>query len=111
VRSRIADRTAQHLEECDAPAAALRGQGFEVLEAADADSAITAMKFNPDVVLVISDIRMRSAEDGMVLARYVRKHHPGVVLIMASAHQLPSIKDNHCFASSPVRGRCLCSPR
>jgi integrase len=40
---------------------ALRHEDVEVIEAIDADAAINALKFNPDVALVVCDMRMRSA--------------------------------------------------
>jgi DNA-binding NtrC family response regulator len=72
---------------------ALRRERFEVIEAVDAGSAIKALEFNPDVALVMHDMRMRSAEDGMVIARYVRAHHAGVTLVLA-AGQAPSLNEN-----------------
>jgi DNA-binding NtrC family response regulator len=72
---------------------ALRREGFEVIEAVDADDAITVLKFNPDIALVVCDMRMRSVEDGLVLARYIRAHHPGVALVLAAALP-PPLEDN-----------------
>ena len=67
----------------------LRAEGYDVLEAADADQAIAAMKSHSNVDLVICDMRMRSMDDGIALARYVRGHHPRVALVLASAYQPP----------------------
>jgi CheY-like chemotaxis protein len=64
----------------------LREQGFEVFEAADADEAIAILKCAPDVDVVISDMRMRSSQDGLSLASYVRSHCPGASLVLASAY-------------------------
>jgi CheY-like chemotaxis protein len=72
---------------------ALRHEDFEVIEAVDANDAISALKYNPDVALVVSDIRMRSVDDGMVLARYLRTHHAGVALVLTSAYP-PPLKEN-----------------
>jgi CheY-like chemotaxis protein len=67
----------------------LRREGFEVIEAVDADDATTALKFNPDTALVVCDMRMRSVEDGLVLARCIRAHHAGVALVLAAAPPPP----------------------
>jgi CheY-like chemotaxis protein len=64
---------------------ALRGEGFQVFEAADADEAISILVSTPDVDVVITDMQMRSTQDGMGLANYVRAHRPGVSLLLASA--------------------------
>jgi two-component system, cell cycle response regulator CpdR len=72
---------------------ALRREGFQIIEAVDAGDAIKALNFNPDVALVVYDMRMRSAEDGMVIARHVRAHHSGVKLVLA-AGQAPSSNDD-----------------
>jgi two-component system, response regulator PdtaR len=70
---------------------ALRHEGFEVIETNNADDAITALKFHPDVVAVICDMSMRSSEDGAALARYVHNHCAGVALVLAAAHR-PAVK-------------------
>jgi CheY-like chemotaxis protein len=77
-------------------------KGFQVIEAAYAEDAIKALNFNPDVALVVCDMRMRSAEDGMVIARYVRAHHAGVTLVLAVAHA-PPLNDDlfDCFFPKP----------
>ena len=67
-------------------AAALRQDRFEVLEAADVSEAISILKSTPDVNVVISDMSMRTVQDGIELARYVRRHHPGISLVLASGN-------------------------
>jgi DNA-binding NtrC family response regulator len=79
---------------------ALRREGFQVIEAVHAEDAIKALSLNPDVALVVCDMRMRSAEDGMVLARYVRAHHAGVTLVLAAA-QSPLLNDDLFDVSFP----------
>jgi len=71
----------------------MRREGFQVIEAVDAGDAIKALNFNPHVALVVYDMRMRSAEDGMVIARRVRAHHAGVTLVLA-AGQAPLSNDD-----------------
>jgi DNA-binding NtrC family response regulator len=72
-------------------AEALRQDGFQVLEAAEMSEAIAILKSAPDVDVVISDMAMRDAEDGIALAGYVRRHHPEISLLLASAHGHPRI--------------------
>jgi CheY-like chemotaxis protein len=57
----------------------LRGEGFQVFEAADVDEAISILASTPDVHVVITDMHMQAARDGMRLANYVRARCPGVL--------------------------------
>jgi hypothetical protein len=41
----------------------LRQRGFQVFEAMNADEAIAIFRSEPDIDLVVTDMRMRSAED------------------------------------------------
>jgi CheY-like chemotaxis protein len=65
-----------------------RREGFQVIEVGHAEDAITALILNPDVTLLICDMRMRTVDDGIVLARYVRAHHAGVTLVLAAGQPL-----------------------
>jgi CheY-like chemotaxis protein len=67
-------------------AEALRHDRFQVFEAADVSEAISILKSTPDIDVVVSDMSMRTVQDGIELARYVRRHHPGTSLVLASAH-------------------------
>ena len=69
-------------------AAGLRNEGLEVLEAADADEAISILK-TMQVDVVITDLYMRTPVDGLVVANYVRAHSPGTALVLASAMTPP----------------------
>jgi CheY-like chemotaxis protein len=69
---------------------ALRQHGFQVVEAADVSEAISILQSTPDIEGVVSDMIMRTAQDGIELARYVRRHHPGILLLLASAYCPPS---------------------
>jgi CheY-like chemotaxis protein len=53
--------------------------GFKVLEAADADEALTILKARPDVLAIISDVEMpRGSMNGFALARTIREQGPGI---------------------------------
>jgi CheY-like chemotaxis protein len=66
----------------------LRKSGFQVFEANHSYEAISILKSVP-VDVVITDLHMRMAMEGLELARYVRAHHPDVPLLLSSAHALP----------------------
>lgn len=61
----------------------LRGLGFHVIEAEDADKALDALNAKcPD--LVVSDVVMPGSMDGVDLAEYIAETHPDLPVILAS---------------------------
>jgi CheY-like chemotaxis protein len=60
--------------------------GFQVLEAADADEALSLLDQPDRIDIVFTDIRMPGSIDGMVLARTVRRRWPATRVIVASGH-------------------------
>ena len=62
----------------------LRDCGYRVIEAANAQEAVTVLSHEETVVdVVFTDIEMPGALDGFGLAKWVREHRPGVVVILA----------------------------
>jgi CheY-like chemotaxis protein len=62
----------------------LRDCGYKVIEAANADEAITVLSHKETVVdVVFTDIEMPGALDGFGLAKWVREHRHGVDGILA----------------------------
>jgi CheY-like chemotaxis protein len=74
----------------------LRREGFQVFEAASLDEAIGILESVADIDVVIADMHMRTARDGIALADYVRAHCPGVPLVLASG-QIPSTLEGGTF--------------
>ncbi|WP_203075685.1 sensor histidine kinase [Falsiroseomonas ponticola] len=69
-------------------ASALKVTGFRTVEAADADGALTALAVNPDIAVVLSDIRM-PGRSGIALAEELRIGQPGqraVEVVLMSGH-------------------------
>lgn len=66
----------------------LRGAGFQVFEAADADEAIAILQMMP-VDVVVSDLNMGTPTDGLRLARYVRAARPRSKIVLAAARSPP----------------------
>jgi DNA-binding response OmpR family regulator len=66
----------------------LREAGFRVLEAANADEAITVMN-SIGVDAVVTDLKMATSEDGLIIARHVHDHHAGTPVLLASAMAPP----------------------
>jgi CheY-like chemotaxis protein len=66
----------------------LRGAGFGVFEAATVDEAIALINgIGADVV--VTDLQMAKPDDGLMIARYVREHHPETAVLLASGMAPP----------------------
>ncbi len=64
----------------------LRSAGFEVIEAADADEAVTLLRSLVPIDLIISDVRMPGSIDGLGLLAVVRETFPTLPVIITSGH-------------------------
>ena len=70
--------------------------GFEVIEAIDADQAISILETRLDIVTLFTDIEMPGSMDGLKLAFAVRDRWPPVRIIVASGrirpepHEMPT---------------------
>lgn len=64
----------------------LRGCGYRVFEASNADEAITLLQ-RPDlrIDLVFSDVEMPGEMDGFALAQWIRAHHPQTDVVLAGS--------------------------
>jgi two-component system, response regulator PdtaR len=67
-----------------ATAEAIRDAGFEVVEAAHADAAITILESRSDIRVVFTDIHMPGSMDGAKLAHAIRNRWPPVRIIATS---------------------------
>jgi CheY-like chemotaxis protein len=66
----------------------LRNEGFTVLEAGSSREALTVLKARSDVSVVVTDIHMSGALEGLDLIREIRKSFPAVKIVTASAYQI-----------------------
>jgi CheY-like chemotaxis protein len=64
----------------------LEDAGYQVLEAQNAEEAITILEAADHVELVFTDIRMPGRMDGLELAAFVHSHWPDVRLLVTSGH-------------------------
>ena len=62
----------------------LRGCGYRVIEANNADAAVSILKTETSVDVVFTDVQMPGSLDGFGLARWVRRERPGVRTIVTS---------------------------
>jgi two-component system, response regulator PdtaR len=82
----------------------LENTGFSVLEAEDAQTALSILEARPDVRLLFTDLQMPGALDGMELARRVHERWPNVRLILTSGRseaRRAEIPDDGCFIAKP----------
>ena len=63
----------------------LRSQGLQVLEASNADEALTVLQSSLPVHLLFTDIRMPGEMDGMALAKFAHAHFPRIKRIIGSS--------------------------
>lgn len=74
-------------------AESLRDEGYQVLEAGRADEALTILDAGIEVDLLVTDVRMPGAMDGMGLARNSKQTAPGRPVIVSSGHLEPDDAD------------------
>jgi two-component system, response regulator PdtaR len=58
--------------------------GFDVIEAGNADEAITILEARTDIHVVFTDIQMPGSMDGLKLARFVRDRWPPIKIVATS---------------------------
>ena len=71
---------------------ALSDDGFDVLEAADAQEALNHVCARPDIAAMLTDINLPGGADGFALARAVRVIRPGLPIVYASGRY--AVADN-----------------
>ena len=62
----------------------LEDAGYEVLEAHDAEEALTILGHRSDVGVVLTDIQMSGSLDGLALAWRIRERLPWIGLVLTS---------------------------
>jgi CheY-like chemotaxis protein len=72
---------------------AIEAAGFDVIEAADADEAITILELRSDIRLIFTDIHMPGSMDGTKLAHFVKNRWPPIKIIATSGHAKITISD------------------
>jgi two-component system, response regulator PdtaR len=82
----------------------LEENGFSVVEAENADTALKLLETRDDVRLLFTDVRMPGSCDGMELARKVHARWPHILLVITSGHLRPAhaeIPDHGHFIGKP----------
>jgi DNA-binding NtrC family response regulator len=84
--------------------------GFAPIEAFNADEALTLLMSRSDIRIVITDVNMPGAMDGLRLAHAVRDRWPPIEIIVISGESRLTQQDlpvRGIFFSKPVDGACL----
>ena len=71
----------------------IRDLGFEVIEAIDADHAVSLLESTPGITLVFTDIQMPGSMDGLRLAAVVKDRWPPIALLITSGQLHPPTAD------------------
>jgi CheY-like chemotaxis protein len=71
----------------------IREFGFGVVEAVDADEAVSLLESVPDIKVVFTDIQMAGSMDGLRLAAFLRDRWPPVALLITSGRVRPFVDD------------------
>jgi len=62
----------------------LEDSGCNVLEATDADEALSLLVRHPEIDAVFTDVRMPGSIDGLGLAKWVIEHRPHIAVAVTS---------------------------
>lgn len=67
----------------------LRDAGFEVVEACNADEAMSLLATGTTYNLIFSDVNMPGSVDGVGLVAYVKEHYPIIPVVLTSGGVAP----------------------
>jgi CheY-like chemotaxis protein len=87
----------------------LEEAGFAVLEACNADEALSLLEAHPEVRAVFSDVEMPGSLDGLGLARRICQRWPQVGIVLTSGHRVRA-EVSHWegrFLPKPYDGKAL----
>ena len=68
---------------------ALEEDGFNVLEAATGDYALSVLRQRDDISAVVTDVEMPGQIDGFTLANIARKMRPELAIVVVSGRMQP----------------------
>ena len=78
----------------------LRAEGFSVIEAATANEALSYFQAGVQVDVVLSDIELPGALNGIDLIRRLRAEAPNLPTVLTSGHS-PSVHEADAFLPKP----------
>jgi two-component system, response regulator PdtaR len=82
----------------------VREADFAVIEAANADHALDILRNGTAVDIIVSDIRMPGAIDGVGLAAVVAREFPSIKVLLTSGHEPANLPSHiEAFLLKPIR--------
>ncbi len=78
----------------------LRAEGLSVVEAATADEALSYFQAGVQVDLVLSDVELPGALNGVDLIKRLRAEAPNLLTVLSSGHS-PGVHDADAFLPKP----------
>jgi two-component system, response regulator PdtaR len=88
----------------------LKEEGFETLEAGDADQAVAMLESRSEIAVLFTNIDMHGSMNGLKLARVVHNRWPAIGILIASGHvRLPpaDLPPNGRFLGKPYRAAAM----
>lgn len=85
-------------------------EGYEVVEAANAQQALATLAARPDIGVIFTDINMPGEMDGIGLAQAVQKLRPDVHVILTSGKRAPytdQLPEHQTFVTKPYTAQQL----
>lgn len=79
----------------------LRGCGYRVIEAADADEAVEILRTDVAVDVLLTDVQMPGSMNGFGLASWARAHRLGIRIIVTSGHEQAAHKASDLCDDEP----------
>ena len=81
----------------------LRGSGYTVVEAANAEEAIAVFASGEPIDVVFTDVNMPGPMNGLSLARWIGRHHPFVPVLLTSGDGDDPTQPAEFFLAKPYR--------
>ncbi len=81
----------------------LRDCGYRVFEAGSAEDAVVILNSELKVDIVFTDLELPGRSGGLELARWIRKHHPDMkVIVTSGAYSSAELAGELCEAGPPI---------
>jgi two-component system, response regulator PdtaR len=84
--------------------------GYSVVEAANADEALTLLEAGVVVDLIFSDVQMPGSMNGIDLLKVVKDRYPSISVILTSGHTTPQVQElqgRYSFVPKPYQPRVV----
>lgn len=88
----------------------LEGDGFQVMEAWNADMALRILEETGPVSLLFTDVHMPGTRDGFALARDVKARWPETHVVVCSGHVMPgpdTLPQGAVFINKPFSSKLV----